>query len=61
VDHALRNALAVELRHLFDQLKILQQHGPARSRSHGILVVAYWPSSLRRQSFGRAVLGAAIV
>jgi hypothetical protein len=40
VDHALRDALAVEARELLEKVEVLQQHGAGSARSLRVLVVA---------------------
>jgi hypothetical protein len=40
VDHPFRHALAVELRHLLEQLPILDQERPAQAGGDRVLVVA---------------------
>jgi hypothetical protein len=40
MDYSFRDALPVEVRHLFDQQQVLHQDRPARTRGEGILVIA---------------------
>jgi hypothetical protein len=51
VNHAFGNPLAVEVRHLFEQLVILDEHRSAGARRQGVLVVANRTACGRGESF----------
>ncbi len=57
VHHALRNALAVEVRELLEQLLVLDQRRTADTGGLGVLVVGDGGTRLRREGGAQLVLG----
>src|SRR4029450_3417480 len=53
MDHALRNPLQIEMRHLLDQVEILHENRAPRTRSERVLIVADGYAGSRRQRFLR--------
>src|SRR5258707_14958373 len=46
--HALGNALAIKMRHLFEKQEIFKYNRSARTYCKGVLVVTDWPPGIRR-------------
>jgi hypothetical protein len=49
---AFRNALSVEIRHLLDQVVIVQQDGSVWAHGERVLIALDWNTRIRRRSVG---------